>query len=103
MAGFAFTILTGMYFLPTILAAARGNRSTMGVGLLNFFAGWTLVGWVIALIWALCGERDCQHVVYVWPQQPQQQPQQWYVPPEQAQYVDRGGPPMNVTRGPFRP
>lgn len=99
MAGFAFLFLTGMYFLPTIVAAARGNRNTIGVGLLNFFTGWTFIGWIGALIWALC-EHDCQHVVYVnvpyGAQQPQQQPQQWYVPPQQAQYADRSGPPMNV-------
>lgn len=113
MAGFAFMVLMGAYFLPTILAALRGNSSTLGVGVLNFFTGWTFVGWVVALVWALSGERDCRHVVYVsqnmnvppYPpqgmpygaQQPQQQAQ-WYVPPRQARYVDRGGPPMNVTR-----
>lgn len=97
MAGLAFTILTGMYFLPTILAAARGNHSTLGVGLLNFFAGWTFIGWIVALIWALTGERDYPHVVYVWQPQQQWQPQS-YIPPQQAQYMDRSGPPMNVTR-----
>lgn len=112
MAGLAFMVLTGMYFLPTILAAARGSRSTLGVGLLNFFAGWTFVGWIVALIWALTGERGDQHVVYVsqnvhMPPYPPYGQQQWqpqsYIPPQQAQHVDRGGPPMNVSRRPSRP
>lgn len=85
MAGLAFTILTGMYFLPTILAAARGNHSTLGVGLLNFFAGWTFIGWIVALVWALTGERDYPHVVYV----------PYGVP---HSYVNRGGLPMNIER-----
>ena len=41
-----------IYFLPTIVAANR-NRAVMGVSLLNLFFGWTLLGWVIALIWAV--------------------------------------------------
>ena len=98
MAGIAFLILTGMYFLPTILAAAGGKRNAVAIGALNFFTGWTFVGWVISLIWALCAERGYENVIYMpyatqWPQQ------QSYVPPQQAQYIDRNGPPMNVTPG----
>jgi hypothetical protein len=107
VAGIAFLFLTGLYFLPTIVAASRGKRSTIAVGALNFFAGWTFIGWVVALIWALSGERDYQHVVYVsqnvnMPPYPYGAQQQWqqrsYIPPQQAQYIDRSGPPMNVTQ-----
>jgi hypothetical protein len=42
-----------MYFLPTILAFARNKRDTMGILLLNFFLGWTMIGWVVALVWAV--------------------------------------------------
>jgi hypothetical protein len=47
--GFGFVL----YFLPTIIAAARSKRDTMSIFVLNFFLGWTAVGWVIALVWAL--------------------------------------------------
>ncbi|HXE31684.1 MAG TPA: superinfection immunity protein [Terriglobales bacterium] len=44
-------VLTLLYFLPSILA--RNKRSFVPIFLLNLFLGWTLVGWVIALVWAL--------------------------------------------------
>jgi len=46
-------ILIGLalYFVPTIVATAR-NRAVAPVMLLNLFFGWTLIGWVAALIWA---------------------------------------------------
>jgi hypothetical protein len=48
---FGFVFL--FYFLPAILAFARNKRDTTSILLLNLFLGWTFVGWVIALVWAL--------------------------------------------------
>jgi hypothetical protein len=47
--GFGFV----MYFLPSIFAFARNKRDTTAIVLLNFFLGWTMVGWVVALVWAV--------------------------------------------------
>jgi len=47
--GFGFVL----YFLPTIIAFARNKRDTTSILLLNFFLGWTCIGWVIALVWAV--------------------------------------------------
>jgi hypothetical protein len=44
----AFFIL--LYFLPAIIG--RDKHDAAGIFLLNFFLGWTVIGWVIALIWA---------------------------------------------------
>jgi Superinfection immunity protein len=41
-----------MYFLPTLIALARSKRDTLAIFLLNFFLGWSVIGWVIALVWA---------------------------------------------------
>jgi hypothetical protein len=43
---------TVMYFLPTIIAAIKSKRDTLAIFLLNFFLGWSVIGWIIALIWA---------------------------------------------------
>jgi len=40
-------------FLPSIIALARSKRNTLSIFLLNFFLGWTLVGWIVALVWAV--------------------------------------------------
>jgi Superinfection immunity protein len=47
---FGLTFL--FYFLPTIIAFARSKRDAMSIFLLNLFLGWTLIGWVVALVWA---------------------------------------------------
>jgi hypothetical protein len=46
--GFGFV----MYFLPTIIAFARHKRDTTAILLLNFFLGWSVIGWIVALVWA---------------------------------------------------
>ena len=48
---FGFPLL--LYFLPSIIAAARQKRDLLSIFLLNLFLGWTLVGWVIALVWSV--------------------------------------------------
>jgi len=47
--GFGF----GMYFLPSIVALARSKRDLLGIFLLNLFLGWSVIGWVVALVWAV--------------------------------------------------
>jgi hypothetical protein len=47
--GFGFV----MYFLPSIIALARNKRDIGAIILLNFFLGWTMIGWVVALVWAV--------------------------------------------------
>lgn len=55
--GFFFFTFFGfwfvMYFLPSILAFARNKRDTGAILLLNIFLGWTMIGWVVALVWAV--------------------------------------------------
>jgi hypothetical protein len=46
--GFGFV----MYFLPSIIAVIRSKRDLLSIFLLNFFLGWTMIGWIIALVWA---------------------------------------------------
>jgi hypothetical protein len=42
-----------LYLLPSALALARQHRNRDAVIALNVLAGWTIVGWVIALVWAV--------------------------------------------------
>ena len=39
-----------IYFLPTILAARHPNSTPIFA--LNLFLGWTVIGWVMAFVWA---------------------------------------------------
>lgn len=47
-----FPAAIALYFSPAIVAATRNHPNRMSISLLNLFLGWTLVGWVGALIWA---------------------------------------------------
>jgi Superinfection immunity protein len=42
-----------LYFLPTIVAFVRGHHHRVGILLLNFFFGWSGLGWIVALVWSL--------------------------------------------------
>ena len=55
-----FGVVAGLalYFLPTIVVFIRRKSNRLPVFLLNFFLGWTFVGWVIALVWAATSERS---------------------------------------------
>ncbi|MGD0155895.1 MAG: superinfection immunity protein [Terracidiphilus sp.] len=55
-----FLIFGGvLYFLPAIIAALRHTHNATGILILNIFLGWTVVGWFIALIMALCSMPYC--------------------------------------------
>lgn len=45
-------ILISIYLIPTMIAAARGHRNLVPIALVNLFAGWTLIGWFVSLVWA---------------------------------------------------
>ena len=40
-----------LYLLPSIIALAKRNRRTKVI-LFNIFLGWTIVMWIISLVWA---------------------------------------------------
>jgi len=50
---FIFAICVCFYFVPAIVAYHRRKKDWVAIGVLNLLLGWTFVGWVIALVWAL--------------------------------------------------
>ncbi|WP_369574203.1 superinfection immunity protein [Acidithiobacillus sp. IBUN Pt1247-S3] len=46
-----------IYFVPSIVAYSRGAQNFLAIFLLNLFLGWSLLGWVGSLIWALLDEK----------------------------------------------
>lgn len=49
----ALVFLVFLYISPTIVAEKRKHRNSSAILVLNLLLGWTILGWVIALIWAL--------------------------------------------------
>ena len=50
-------LLSLFYFLPVAIAFYRKRVNTGAIFALNLFLGWSLIGWVIALVWALKDEQ----------------------------------------------
>lgn len=46
------TVLTAFYLLPWAIAATRSKRNVGPIVLINIFLGWTLAGWIAALVMA---------------------------------------------------
>jgi hypothetical protein len=44
--------LLALYFVPYIVARSRKHPQVTPILILNLFFGWTLIGWVGALVWA---------------------------------------------------
>jgi hypothetical protein len=51
------SVVTLLYLLPTSIAIARTRSNTGAIFVLNLFLGWTLVGWVIALVWSVAEDK----------------------------------------------
>jgi hypothetical protein len=50
-----------LYFLPTLVALLREKHDKLSIFLVNLFLGWSVIGWIVALVWAFKTDR----VVYV--------------------------------------
>lgn len=60
LAGLMILFVAGIiYFLPSIVG--RHSRNSQAIILLNLLLGWTVLGWVAALIWAVYKERPLQN------------------------------------------
>jgi len=53
----AATFATCGYLLPWAIATTRGKANAELIGAINFFAGWTVIGWFAALTMAVGGHR----------------------------------------------
>jgi len=58
-------IIAIMYFIPTIIAVVRRRTNTVSIAALNIFLGWSVVGWVVALVWALATDKPTTTVIHV--------------------------------------
>jgi hypothetical protein len=61
VSGFVF----GVYLAPLIIAVVRGHHRWPWVGFLNFAAGWTVAGWIAALVWSVTATRQPAAIVRI--------------------------------------
>ena len=51
------TVAFLIYFMPSIVGFFRNRSNGMAIVLTNLFFGWTVIGWIIALIWAVSDDK----------------------------------------------
>jgi hypothetical protein len=50
--------VVGGYFVPTIIAIRRKHPQAVAISALNILLGWSVLGWVGALVWSLVVTDD---------------------------------------------
>ena len=55
---FLMVLALAGYALPTIVAWQRKHHQATAIFVLNMFAGWSGVCWVIALVWSFTAVRN---------------------------------------------
>ena len=49
----AFVLALAVYFLPALLAWSMGSPHLVAIAVLDLLLGWTVIGWLASLVWAL--------------------------------------------------
>ena len=47
-----------IYFFPSFVAMVRENTQTAAIFILNLTLGWTILGWIGALVWAFVKQKN---------------------------------------------
>ena len=51
-------LILAIYFIPTIIAVKKNHLQKTAIVLINVLLGWTFLGWVVALVWAVLKEKS---------------------------------------------
>lgn len=57
MADLILLVLFFLYFVPSVIAINRQHPQVGPIVIINLFFGWSLIGWVIALAWAVSAQK----------------------------------------------
>lgn len=49
--------IIGLYLVPAVVAIIRGHQSAMAITFVDIALGWTLIGWLWAMVWSLAGVK----------------------------------------------
>ncbi len=56
-------IVLGVYFLPTTIAMMNGSSLVAAVFVINLLLGWTILGWIGALVMAVLPKQKSQTII----------------------------------------
>lgn len=46
-------LVFALYFFPSIIATCRSHHNQNAITVFNLLLGWTVLGWVLALVWSV--------------------------------------------------
>lgn len=53
------------YLLPSLIAISRKHNAAVGIFVLNLFLGWTVLFWIIALVWSFSPNVNQEHMLVI--------------------------------------
>jgi len=59
----AWILIIGLlvfYMLPTVICNVRKTEHSDAIALINLFFGWTVLGWIAALLWAVTDKEHAR-------------------------------------------
>lgn len=71
---FAVTFALSVYLMPSLVAISRKHRNSGAIFVLNLLLGWSVLGWIAAIVWAFTSQEPQDRVVYVMPPERGEQP-----------------------------
>lgn len=63
-------LMLAIYVLPAVVALVRDHPQKVAIIVLTIVAGWTFIGWVVALVWAFVHQRPTAAVAAAPPAAP---------------------------------
>ena len=54
---FLLAVMIVLYFAPWLASRYNEHPQQEAIFVLNFFLGWTFIGWVVALVWACMTQK----------------------------------------------
>ena len=51
-------VIAALFLIPTIVAFIRHQPNKWAILAMNILLGWTVVGWIVALIWSLTAPKQ---------------------------------------------
>ena len=96
-------IASGLYLLPWAIAATRNKQRLAPIVLINIFLGWSLVGWIVALVMACTSDQPAAVVITHQPIGYGTSPLPAYGPPGFSGYQPSGYPPANYPQAGYQP
>jgi ABC-type transport system involved in cytochrome c biogenesis permease component len=49
--------------MPTVIALLSKKKNTLAILTLNLLLGWTVLGWIIALVWAVTKDNSTTIII----------------------------------------